>query len=240
MQPLKNPKENPMIEDADKVKEIENQIEKALWDLELHDELDQALEVYRAAELKLEGLGITAENPAYGEQQRVLSYCLMRQGNILRQKEKPDEARALGEREIAAARNSGDGITLARSLMSNGTNYIVTGEISTGLGLIEEARRLLEKGDSYDHQQALGWYWILQADLANAGLVKTEPAEVIEFATRALDILEPIENWPGVARAYAARAKAYERQGDEEMAVKDRQEQKVSESKIEPGEEGAG
>jgi len=229
-----------MIEDAVKVKEIENQIESALSDLELHDELDQALEVYRAAEARLEGLGITADNPAYGEQQRVLSYCLMRQGNILRQMQKPDEARALGEREIAAARNSGDGITLARSLMSNGTNYIVTGEISTGLGLIEEARRLLEKEDSYDHKQALGWYWILQADLANAGLVKTEHAEVIEFATRALDILKPIENWPGVARAYAARAKAFECLGDEDRAAKDRQEQKISESKIEPGEEGAG
>jgi tetratricopeptide (TPR) repeat protein len=229
-----------MIEISEKVKEIENQIEKALWDFELHEELDKALEVYRGAEGKLDGLDITIENPAYGEQQRVLSYCLMRQGNILRQMQKPDEARALGEREIAAARNSGDGITLARSLMSNGTNYIVTGEIRTGLGLIEEARRLLEKGDSYDHKQALGWYWILQADLANAGLVKKEPAEVIEFATRALDILEPIENWPGVARAYAARAKAYESLGDEDRAAKDRQEQKVSENKIEPGEESAG
>ena len=229
-----------MAESSEKVKEIENQIESALWDFELHDELDQALEVYRAAEAKLEGLGITAENPAYGEQQRVLSYCLMRQGNILRQMEKPEEALVLGEREITAARNSGDEITLARSLMSSGTNYIVTGEISKGLGLIEEARRLFERGDSYDHQQGLGWYWILQADLANAGLVKTEPAQVIEAATRALELLEPIENWPGVARAYAARANAYERLGDGEKAVKDRQDQKISESKIEPGEKGAG
>ena len=174
-----------MIENSEKVKEIEHQIEKALWDLELHEELDQALQVYRGAEAELEGLNITAKNPAYGEQQRVLSYCLMRQGNILRQMKKPGEARGLGEREIAAARNSGDGITLARSLMSSGTNFIVMGEIRNGLGLIEEARRLLESGDSYDHKQALGWYWILQADLANAGLVKNTPAEVIEFATHA-------------------------------------------------------
>ena len=228
-----------MIELSEKVKEIENQIEKALWDFELHDELDKALEIYRGAEAKLEGLDITTENPAYGEQQRVLSYCLMRQGNILRQTEKPEEALVLGAREIAAARNSRDGITLGRSLMSNGTNLIVTGEIRQGLELIEEARRLLERGDSYDHKQGLGWYWILQADLANAGLVKIDPAEVIEAATRALDILKPIDNWPGVARAYAARAKAHERLGNEGEAAKDRQEQKVSESKIEPGEEGA-
>ena len=229
-----------MIKDSAEVKEIEHQIESALWDLELHNKHDQALETYRGAEARLEELDITANNPAYKEQQRVLAYCLMRQGNILRQMDKPGNAQHLGEREIAAARNSGDGITLARALMSNGTNFIVTGEITTGLGLIEEAHRLLELGDSYDHRQSLGWYWILQADLANAGLVKKEPFEVIEFATHALDILEPINNWPGMARAYAARAKAYENMGDADKAAKDRQEQKLSESKIEPGEESAG
>ena len=224
-----------MTELSEKIKEIENQIEASLWASEVHDELEEALEVYREAEAKLEALDITKENPAYAEQQRVLSYCLMRQGNILRQMEKPQEARVLGEREIAAARLSGDEITLARSLMSNGTNFIVSGEISQGLGLIDEARRLFERGDSYDHKQGLGWYWVLQADLANAGLVKKEPAEVIAIATRALDILKHIENWPGVARAYAARAKAHEKLGDDDEAAKDRQEQKVCESKIEPG-----
>ena len=224
-----------MTELSEKIKEIENQIEASLWASEVHDELESALEVYREAEAKLEALDITKENPANAEQQRVLSYCLMRQGNILRQMEKPQEAFALGEREIAAARLSGDEITLARSLMSNGTNLIVSGEINKGLGLIEEARKLFEKGDSYDHKQGLGWYWVLQADLANVGLVKTEPAEVIQIATRALDILKPIENWPGVARAYAARAKAHEKLGDEDEAAKDRQEQKVCESKIVPG-----
>ena len=224
-----------MTELSEKIKEIENQIEAALWASEVHDELEEALEVYREAETKLEALDITKENPAYAEQQRVLSYCLMRQGNILRQMEKPQEALVLGKREIAAARLSGDEITLARALMSNGTNLIVSGEINKGLGLIEEARKLFEKGDSYDHKQGLGWYWVLQADLANAGLVKKEPAEVIAIATRALDILKPIENWPGVARAYAARAKAHEKLGDDDEAAKDRQEQKVCESKIEPG-----
>lgn len=216
-----------------KIKEIENQIEEALWASEVHKELEKALEAYRDAEAKLAVLDITANNPAYTEQQRVLSYCLMRQGNILRQQDKPQEARALGAREITAARASGDEITLARSLMSNGTNIFVSGEIEPGLKLLEEARKLFEKGDSYDHKQGLGWCWILQADLSNAGLVKREPGEVIEIATRALDILMPIENWPGVARGYAARAKAHEKLGDVELAAKDRKDQEVYESKIE-------
>jgi tetratricopeptide (TPR) repeat protein len=227
-----------MIELSEKIKEIENQIEKTLWGLEVHDKLEKALEVYQDAEAKLEALGIEAGNPSFADQQRVLSYCLMRQGNILRQMEKPQEALTLGEGEVSAARASGDEITLARALMSNGTNLIVNGEIGRGLKLLDEARGRFENGDSFDHKQGLGWYWILQADLANAGMVKREPGEVKEIATHALDILKPIENWPGVARGYAARAKAYEKLGNEEQAQKDRQEQKVCESKIEDGEEG--
>jgi tetratricopeptide (TPR) repeat protein len=220
---------------SQKIKAIENQIEAALWDSEVHEELDKALDTYRDAEAKLEALRIETDNTDYKEQQRVLSYCLMRQGNILRQMDQSQEALALGEREIAAARASGDEITLARSLMSNGTNLIVSGEMVRGLMLLEEARRLFEKVDSYDHQQGLGWYWILQADLANAGLVKREPAEVVAIATRALDILMPIENWPGVARGYAARGKAYEMLGNDEKATQDRQEQQIIESKVENG-----
>jgi tetratricopeptide (TPR) repeat protein len=204
-----------------KINDIEDQMEKALYDLEVQDKLDEALKIYQDAEGKLEALGLSVNDPAYAEQQRVLSYCLMRQGNILRQKGKPREALLLGEREIVAAHASRDEITLARALMSNGTNLIVSGEIERGLKLIEECRGLLEKGDSYDHKQMLGWYWILQADLANAGMVIKEPAEIIAYANTALDLLLPIENWPGVGRAYAARAKAHEGSGEIEQAKKD-------------------
>jgi tetratricopeptide (TPR) repeat protein len=226
-----------MNENLEIIKEIENQIEAALWDSEVHEELEKALQVYRDAEGKLNELQIGEDNPAYPEQQRVLSYCLMRQGNILRQLGKPQEALELGEREIATARASGDKITLGRSLMSNGTNLIVAGNKDDGLKVLEDAREVFAGGASYDHKQGLGWYWILQADLANAGLVKREPAEVIEIATQALKILAPIENWPGVARCYAARATAREKLGDEAGAAKDHQEQEVYESKIEPGDE---
>lgn len=229
-----------MIEIPKEIEEIENQIEEALWSLEMRDEKEKALEIYLEAETKLDALAITMEKSAYYEQQRVLSYCLMRQGNILRQMGKSEEALAISEREIAAARVSENEITLARSLMSNGTNYIVTGGVGKGIELLEKARELFERGDSYDHQQGLGWYWILQADLANAGIIEKEPSEVVEVSDRALEILKPIENWPGVARAYAARANAHEKIGNGEAAAGDRQEQQYYESKVEAEEEGAG
>lgn len=225
-----------MAEIAEIIKGIENQIEEALWALEVHDEIEKALEAYQEAESKLTALALTADNPAYAEQQRVLAYCLMRQSNLLRQMDKPEEAFALSERELKAARLSGDEITLARSLMSTGANYIVARDIEKGLRLLEEARALFEGSDSYDHQQGLGWYWILQADLVNAGIVEKTPSEAVESADRALEILKPIENWPGVARAYAARAKAYEKSGNEDAAAQDRREQKDYESKVGSGE----
>jgi hypothetical protein len=147
---------------------------------------------------------------------------------------------SLSELEIAAARASDDQITLARSLMSNGTNHIVIGKIEQGMELLEEARPLFESGDSYDHKQGLGWYWVLQADLMNAVLIAGGPSEVSETIDRALAILLSIENWPGVARAYAARAQAHERLGDSIAAAADREAQQQYESKIEPEEDSAG
>jgi tetratricopeptide (TPR) repeat protein len=147
-----------MDETLNRINEIEAQVEKALWELEIKAQLAQALKIYLAAETNLEKLGIEATRPEYAEQQRVLSYCLMRQGNIMRQQGKPQEALALSEREIIAARASSDEITLARSLMSNGTNFIVAGKIEQGLKLLEEARGLFENGESNDHKQGLGWY----------------------------------------------------------------------------------
>ena len=229
-----------MVEIIKEIEGIENQIEEALWSLEMHDEKEKALEIYLEAESKLDELAITIEKSAFYEQQRVLSYCLMRQGNLLRQMGKSEEALAISEREIAAARGSENEIALARSLMSNGTNYIVTGGVGKGNELLEKARVLFEGGDSYDHQQGLGWYWILQADLANAGIIEKKPSEVIEVSDRALEILKPIENWPGVARAYAARANAHEKIGNEEAAAGDRQEQEYYESKVEAEEKDAG
>ncbi len=227
-----------MSENLDKVKAIENQIEAALWDAEVSEELEKALDAYQDAEAKLTALELEAGNPAYAEQQRVLSYCLMRQGNILRMLQRPQDALEIGMREITAARASGDEIALGRSLMSTGTNLIVAAKVKEGLTLLDGARVVFENGDSDDHKQGLGWYWILQADLANADLIVKQPAEVVEIASRALKVLEPIENWPGVARGYAARAQARQELGDAAGAAKDRQEQKLAESKIEPGEKG--
>ena len=214
-----------MAETLATIKQYEDQIEEALQSLELAGELERALAVYRTVEAKLDTLDVSPGHSASSEKHRVLAYCLMRQGNILRQMGEAQKALELSEQEMAAARASGDELTLARSLMSNGTNLIVSGETVQGRGLVEEARSLFEREESYNYKQGLGWYWILQADLGNSGLLGEQPPEVIDAAEQALEILLPLENWPGVARAYAARAQAHERLGKSSAAAADREAQ---------------
>jgi tetratricopeptide (TPR) repeat protein len=200
----------------------EQEIDSALETYEQNENLDEALLVYQTVESNLLDLDLQPHDPAYPRCQAVLAYCLLREGNILRQSGQPQAVLQLSEREIAAARNSGDDITLARSLMSLGTTLIAQGDLDRGLPAVEEARHHFENGDSYDHYQGLGWYWVLRADIANAGLQHIDPIEVLTYTDKAIKILGPIENWPGVSRAYAARAVAHETLGDTVAASEDR------------------
>jgi tetratricopeptide (TPR) repeat protein len=206
---------------AEIIGRLEQQIEATLSAREQRGELEEVLTEYRAVEEDLRALRLEADDPDYAEQQRVLAYSLLRQGNMLRQLGRMEEAGVLSEREIEAARSSGDQIALARTLMSYGSTAIATGDLEGGLVLLEEARTQFESGDSYEHRQGLGWYWILQADLGTAGLVSAAPEEIMASADKALEILTPIENWPGVARAYGVRAQALETLGRDEEALAD-------------------
>lgn len=229
-----------MTEALTTIQRCEGELDQALWSLEIEGRFEEALAAYCSVEAALEALGLGPEDPAYAEQQGMLAYCLMRKGNVLRQLGRTAESIATSEREIVAARASGDSLTLARSLMSFGMNRILRGEIERGVGLLDEARLLFEGADDYDHVQGLGWYWIARADLGNRGVLPGGPGAVIEAADRALAVLQPIENWPGVARAYAARAAAHEELGDSTAAAADREAQSQAEGLIARPDDAAG
>ena len=211
--------------------QCEDEIETILTSLEQSGQLNEALAGYNTVEALIEAVDSSPGDPVYAQKQRILAYCLMRQANILRQQGHMKEAAVLSERELTAARASGDEIALARSLMSHGATFLAAGDTDKGITFIEEARSLFEKGTSYDHQQGLGWYWILKADLINANIVKGDPSDVITACERALNVLTPIKNWPGIARAYGARALAYENLENPEKAASDREAQSEYEKK---------
>lgn len=207
------------------ITKLEERIERALWEHEVPGEVGEALAAYTAARAELENLDVSADPGGNREQRRVLAYCLMRMGNALRQLDRHAEAACLADLELFAARASGDSVTLGRSLMSHGVNALQSGVLEQGLAELDEARRVFESGGSPDHIQGLGWYWILQADLLNAGIIAGDPQEVIAAADQALELLLPIENWPGAARAYAARARANASLDQAESAAEDRSQQ---------------
>jgi hypothetical protein len=156
----------------------------------------------------------------------------MRQGNILLPMKKPEEAFALSKRELATEHTTESEIMMARGFIKNGTNHIITGEVEQGLTLMKEDCGIFEIGDRYNHHQGLGWYLILQTDLAIAEIIQREPSEVVERTSLALEILTPIENWPGVERAWVSCAKAHESLENEDEAVKDLKELQHYVSKI--------
>ena len=104
-----------MNEIIEKIKEIEIRIEEALWNYEIQEKKELALEIYLDAESKLTALETSTGDSSHTEQQRVLAYCLMRRGNLLRQMGKSEEALAVGECEMIAARNSGKRKRVRRS-----------------------------------------------------------------------------------------------------------------------------
>jgi tetratricopeptide (TPR) repeat protein len=199
----------------------QTRLDSTLAGLEMAGNLEEALDRYQSVVTDLLQLGLSPSDSAYKEQQRVLAYAYLRTGNMLRQLGRMDDAILIGEKELDCARKAGDSISLARSLMSYGATLIVTDRAERGLSLIEEARQLFEQGTSFDHRQGLGWYWLLRAELVLAGKIDAEPDTVLAYADTALSILRPIENWPGVARAHALRAKVNETLGDTASAAID-------------------
>lgn len=218
---------------ANRLQKAERRINSALRELEQQDKLAEALEKYRSVADELESLALEAQSPHYRERQRVLSYAYLRIGNVLRQLGRGEEALQAGERELECARKSGDDITLGRTLMNFGATLLTGGQVEKGLTYIEQSRPIFEQGGSFDHKQGLGWYWILQAELGLAGLSREEPQSLLRFLDTALGILEPIENWAGVSRAYGLRARVHESQGRADAAAADRDLQVEYQTRIE-------
>ena len=166
----------------------------------------------------MDALGLRRGDASYKDTQRLRAYLYLREANALRALGQNAEAAPLGEKELSAAMASGDGLSIARAMFSLGTTCMVNGQSERGLKLLDQARPMFEHHDDLEHRQGLGWWYIVQADSVLAGLIDRPLEAALECAQTALEILRPLDNWPGVARAHAARARAYERLGDTRLA----------------------
>ena len=211
---------------------IEHRTDEALGSLEQDNQWAEALQVYRAAGAELDALDIPKSEAAFKDARRLRAYLYLREANALRALARSAEAAELGYRELDAAMASGDSITIARAKFSLGGTCLANGEIERGLKFLNDAKPMFEHVDDFDHRQGLGWWYLIQADINNGGIVKGTPEAALAAADTALEILRPLENWPGIARAHAARANAYERIGDAEAARVASAAQKMAEAML--------
>ncbi len=204
------------------VKEIEDKIEEALNKYEMKEEYERAVDEYRKLEKSLTSIPINDSEPEqFKEYHRVLAYLYMRESNVLRSLGEAEEAIKIQKLEIEAARKSEDEITLARSLFSTAVQDISSGNIENGSLFLEEALQEFNKGNSIDHKQGAGWIWIIRADIMNAGIIEVDYEEVLAACNQAIELLEPIDNWQGLVRAYQARATAHQKNNLQDLAAKD-------------------
>jgi len=178
---------------------LQQRTDKTLDTLERENRWEEALEIYHAAGAEVDALDIPRDDPAYRlayrEARRVRAYLYLREANALRALGRPVEATALGEKELEAATASGDGITIARAMFSLGGTYLANGDVERGLKFLDDSKPMFEHGDDYDHRQGLGWWYIIQADIRNAGILPDGPEAAAAMADKALEILRPLKNW---------------------------------------------
>jgi hypothetical protein len=199
---------------------LEKRLEDALINYEQAEQYEQALQEYLIVEKEICKL-IDSSKCNMEDAYRLLSQCYLRQGGMLRQLKRFDEASIVNKKEIESAKLSGNTITYAQSLFSTGINLLSNRNMEEGLALLNVAKKSFEAGDTPEHQQGLGWYWIILADLANKKMIEASNDEVIYFASQAIDILTPLRNLQGISRAYQARSIAYQNLGESEKAEDD-------------------
>lgn len=198
---------------------LEKEMEEILIKFEQKDKFNEALQGYKSIEVQLHRLldTLTDKEVAYS----VLAQCYLRQGNMYRVLGNAIEATRCSEKEAESARLSGNSIVIAQSIFSEGITLISNKQLQPGLTLLDRSKELFDSGETFDHLQGSGWYWIIKADIANQGITESTPEETIDFANKAIKILEPIENWRGVSRAFLARSIAYRKIGKVDLADKD-------------------
>jgi len=194
--------------------ELEARTETALGSLEQAGRWDEALAIYQTAGAEVEALGLKRGHPVYRAARRLRVYLYLREANALRALGRQPEAAPLAGQELSAALASGDRLSIARAMFSLGSTCLANGEVERGLKLLADARPMFEHSDDAEHRQGLGWWYIIQADIGNDGLITASPEQSLAAADQALAILRPLENWPGIIRAHAARALAHDRMGD--------------------------
>jgi hypothetical protein len=219
-----------VADSVDVIAQWEERLEAALWNDERDGSIDAAYEVFREGSAVLGSLDTGGDERAERERLRVLCYALLRESNALRRLDRIEEASAKDAEGLRIARLSDDSVSVGRMMLSIAGTSFAGGDGERGRRYLVESRALFAAGSTPDHVQGLGWTWVLEADVGNAKLVDLDPGEIVAACEEALRLLEPINNWPGIARAYEAEAVALAILGDAEGADEARRQAAIADA----------
>ena len=196
------------------LRKAEEAIEEALWKAVQDLDHQGALETYRQVKaliVSLSGLSPEMEK----ERDRVLAYCLMRINNTLVKLGAKDvDAALIRTREaLETAERSEDPTQIARCALAHGTQLLNSGRIPEGE---EQFSRVIlmaeEHPDNEEIQQVLGWTFIVRGQILQG---KSLYDQAIHVLKEAIEVLAPIENNAGLAKANELMAHVYSSLGDQ-------------------------
>ena len=171
-------------------------------ELEKKLQYDKAHEIYESVLSELDKLDNLQENEIK-EKHELMASVLMRKGNLMMVNENQSEAEKYLKESLVHAQKSQDSITIGRSTLGLGVHYGSIGDLESSEQLLKEARSIFEAKDDFDNQQGLGWCLLtLGGFYAKLGKIEMAFTQFDE----AIQVLEKINNFVGVATTYEYRA----------------------------------
>jgi tetratricopeptide (TPR) repeat protein len=152
------------------------------------------------------------------EKNAIVAYLLMRKAGVLLQTGKVELGEQLMHKALDQAERSSNSLIIARAKLGVGVFYGSTNRLEEGEKLLEAALLAFSKNTDYDSKQGYGW------TLLNLGGLYRKQGKLVQAEQKlmeAIEILESIENWVGVASAHEMKAKVNDAKGNLKLARED-------------------
>ncbi len=198
-------------------KKFEERVDKEGLVWEEKGEFEKAIEAYDTLLANVEATAPAIELEK-NNRNAIIAYLLMRKAGVLLQTGKAEKGEQLMCQALEHAEQSGDSLTIARAQLGVGVFYGSTGRLDEGEKRLKAALKSFRKSKDYDSKQGCGWA------LLNLGGLYRKQGKLLQadqHLLEAIERLETIKNWIGVASAYELKAKVSEAKGNAEVARKD-------------------
>jgi tetratricopeptide (TPR) repeat protein len=142
----------------------------------------------------------------------------MRKAGVLLQTGKAERGEQLMHQAVDYAEQSNNSLIIARAKLGIGVFYGSTNRFEEAEKLLTEALSSFGKGTDYDSKQGYGW-----ALLNLGGLYGKQGKWIMaeQKLAEAIELLEAIGNWVGVASAYELKSKHDSALGNAELTKAD-------------------